>query len=92
MSRPTNASVLALPTMMAQLGMASFEVIARRTLMMATGNCSPAEYQRMMHEKTAAMTNTVMHFATSCGQASAESLLAPWHSGATANVKRLRGK
>jgi len=83
-------SPFTLPTMMAELGFASFEVVARRSLLMATGACSPAEYQRMMHEKMAAATSAILRLATSGGFASASSLLAPWHSRATANAKRLR--
>jgi len=42
------------PLMMAELAMASWETIARRTSMIARGTCSPAEYQRMIIEKAAA--------------------------------------
>lgn len=90
MRRRKPGSAFALPTMMAELGFASFEVIARRSLLMATGACSSAEYQRMVHEKMAAATSTTLSLASSGGFASASSLLAPWHSRATANAKRLR--
>ncbi len=90
MSRRKRASALALPVMAVQLGLASFEVIARRTLMMATGACSPAEYRRMVAEKQAAVARSATLLAKSGGRASATSLLAPWHSRATANAKRLR--
>jgi hypothetical protein len=90
MRRTPTGSFFALSTMMAELGAASFEVIARRTMMMATGACSPAEYQRMVHEKTVAAMTTALRMATSGGKASAGSLLTPWHSRATANAKRLR--
>lgn len=36
------------------LAAASWETIARRSMLMATGRCSPAEYQRMMTEKAQA--------------------------------------
>lgn len=81
----------AFPTLkMAQLGMASWQVILRRTAMMAGNTCSPAEYQRMVAEKTAAMLATGTRLAT--GRASMSALIAPWHSRATANAKRLRKK
>jgi hypothetical protein len=35
--------------------MASWDTIARRSLMMLQGTCSPAEYRRMATEKVAAM-------------------------------------
>jgi hypothetical protein len=78
--------------MAAQDGMASFEVIARRTMMMATGACSPAEYRRMVAEKKKAATRSTATLVKTGGRASAKSLLAPWHQGVTANVKRLRRK
>ncbi len=90
MPRRRRKSVLALPAMMAQLGLASFEVIARRTAMMAGGTCAPAEYRRMVREKMVAATGTAALLARSGGRASATSLLAPWHRKATANAKRLR--
>jgi hypothetical protein len=88
--RRKRSSLFAVPTMLAQLGAASFEVIARRTMMMATGACSPAEYRRMVAEKTAAARITAKRLATGGGRVSATALLTPWHSRATANAKRLR--
>lgn len=79
-----------LPLTMAQLAFASWETIARRTLMMASNTCSAAEYQRMVAEKNAAALETAALLAKGGGRASAASLLAPWHSRATANAKRLR--
>ncbi len=75
---------------MAELAFASWEVIARRSWMMATNACSPAEYQKMVHEKTAATMATASLLARGPGRASVGALLAPWHSRATANAKRLR--
>ena len=40
---------------MARLTAASCETIFHRTSMMAAGTCSPAEYQRMIMEKAAAL-------------------------------------
>ena len=68
---------------------ASWETIARRTLMMAQSTCSPAEYRRMLHEKAGAAMETAKLLSAPYG-ASAEALLKPWHSRATANAKRLR--
>ncbi len=74
--------------MLAEIGLASFEVIARRTAMMIGGTCSPAEYRRMVREKMAAATTTARHIAG--GRTSAKLLLSPWHTKTRANVKRLR--
>jgi hypothetical protein len=78
------------PFKLAQLGFASMEVIARRTLLMAGGTCSPAEYRRMVQEKIAAASASGTRLLTSGGQASAAALISPWHRKAMSNVKRLR--
>ncbi len=90
MTRHRRKNAFALPLMMGQLGLASFEVIARRTAMMSSGACSPAEYRRMVREKMAAAAATAALLARTGGRASATSLLAPWHRKATANARRLR--
>jgi len=46
--------------MMAELMVASWETIARRSLMMLQGTCSPAEYQRMTTEKVAAIQQSAL--------------------------------
>jgi hypothetical protein len=81
-----------LPLLMAELSLASWETIARRTMMMARHTCTPAEYQRMVAEKAAAAMQTAATMARSGGRASAAALLAPWHKRAKANAKRLRRK
>ena len=75
--------------MMAELTIASWETIARRTAMIARGVCSPVEYQRMVIEKTAALQQSAMAVLTGRGRKEA---LAPWHKRATANARRLRRK
>jgi hypothetical protein len=76
--------------MLLQIGAASAEVIARRTVMMLSGTCSPAEYTRMVKEKQAAARSSARIMMARGPFASAASLLAPWHSRVTANTKRLR--
>ncbi len=73
----------------AELAWASWETVMRRTMMMAQGTCSPAEYQSMIAEKTAAALE-IGGLLFSPNGASAQALLTPWHSRATANAKRLR--
>ncbi len=77
----------ATPLMYGQLMMASMETIGRRMLLMASGTCSPAEYQRMMQEKTAAMQESAIALATGRGDAAA---MRPFLKRARANAKRLR--
>lgn len=89
MRTPKPPSVLSAPFMMAELAWASWETIARRSLMMAQNTCSLAEYNRMIYEKTAA-TLEIGRVLASPVSASVEALLQPLHSRATANAKRLR--
>jgi hypothetical protein len=83
-------TAMPLPLMMARLTFASMETIARRTLMMARGTCSPAEYRRMVHEKARALQVSGTRAAR--GHTSPTSLLTPFLSRASANAKRLRRK
>jgi len=75
--------------MMAELMVASWETISRRTAMIARGTCTPAEYQRMVMEKAAALQQSAIAVMTGRGKKAA---LAPWHKRATANARRLRPK
>jgi hypothetical protein len=75
--------------MMAELALASWETIARRTAMIARGACTPAEYQRMVMEKAAALQQSALAVMTGWGEKAA---LRPWHRRATANARRLRRK
>jgi hypothetical protein len=75
--------------MMARLTFASWETILRRTMLMAQGTCSAAEYQRMAAEKAAAMRISLAAIVQGRGQAAA---LAPFVNRARANARRLRAK
>jgi hypothetical protein len=75
--------------MMTELMMASWETIARRSLMMVQGTCSAAEYQRMTSENAAALQQLALAVLSGRGKRAA---LAPWHKRAIANAKRLRAK
>jgi hypothetical protein len=85
----TKRSSSSLPAMMTQLTLASWETIYRRTLMMAQGTCSAAEYQRMVAEKAAAMQASTFALMTGRGNAA---VLAPYLVRSRANAKRLRRK
>ncbi len=78
-----------LPVMMAELALASWETIARRTYMMVGGSCAPAEYRRMVLEKTQAAQRSAMMLMTG-GAHDLAAALEPWHRRATANARRLR--
>jgi hypothetical protein len=57
--------------------------------MIARGACTPAEYQRMVTEKAAALQQSAIAVMTGRGKKAA---LLPWHKRATANARRLRRK
>jgi hypothetical protein len=78
-----------LSLIVAEVMAASWETMARRSLMMIQGTCSPAEYQRMAAEKLAAMQQSALAVMSGRGKRAA---LAPWHKRTTANAKRLRAK
>jgi hypothetical protein len=76
-----------LPAMMTELTLSSWETIFHRSLMMAQGTCSIAEYQRMIMEKAAAMQAST--FALMTGQGNG-AVLAPYLARSRANARRLR--
>ena len=80
---------LGLPIAMARLTAASWETILRRSLLMARGACSAAEYQRMVTEKVAAMQIAAGALMRGKGP---RAMLAPFTSRARSNAKRLRRK
>jgi hypothetical protein len=90
-SRSSKAAA-SLPDAMTNLTLASWETITRRMMLISQNQCSEAEYLRMVSEKAEAAMETGLTLMFSFGQASMTSLMAPWLSHATANVKRLRKK
>ncbi len=82
------AAPFALPIMWTELAMASWETVWHRTALMASGACTPAEYERMFAEKMRAAYLSGMALAEG---RDAEAVLRPFHKRATANAKRLRG-
>ncbi len=87
MKNPSVYAPFALPLMMTQLAMASWETIFRRSVMMAQGSCSLSEYQRMTAEKAAALQASAAAVLAGRGHTAA---LAPFVSRARANARRLR--
>ena len=79
-----------LPFVMAELMLASWETIARRSLMMASGSCSAAEYRRMIDEKALAAYRSGLMLARSRRYGVLAAMLVPWHKAASANARRLR--
>jgi hypothetical protein len=89
MKKTRRRKAVRLPAIMTEMMFASFETIARRSCMLAQGKCSPTEFARMVLEKQQAL---LLSGSALLGGASAASILAPFHRGATANAKRLRRK
>ena len=77
-----------LPVLLAELTAASVETVLLRTWMMASGTCSSAEYGRMVREKLLAARKSCQ--AASGIVVDPVTILRPWHTGATGNVRRLR--
>jgi hypothetical protein len=92
MKRRSSRSPGALPLIMAELALASWETIAHRSRMMALGACTPAEYRRMAAEKMRAAEASSMALFRRSGSAAAAAMLAPWLSRARSNARRLRRK
>jgi hypothetical protein len=80
--------------MLTQIWFAATETIARRVMLMASGQCTPAEYQRMWREKVSAAMLSGLAAALPRGgdAAHAAAMLAPWRRKARANARRLRRK
>lgn len=68
---------------------ASGETILRRSMMMAQGTCSIAEYQLMVAEKVVATQQSMLALMTG---GTTEAVVAPYLRAARANAKRLRTK
>ena len=90
MGRRLRRKAVSLPVLMMELAFASWETVGRRSLMIARGRCSSAEYWRMMREKSLATHRSASVLAGSNGTLDWGELIAPWHIRATSNVRRLR--
>jgi hypothetical protein len=77
------------PAMLTQLTLSSWETIYHRSLMMAQGTLSVAEYQRMIMEKAAAAQASTLALMSGQGHAA---VVAPYLVRSRANARRLRRK
>jgi hypothetical protein len=73
--------------MMSELAAASWETMWHRSVLMLSGECTPAEYQQMVTEKMAALQSAGS--AMLAGR-DATAVLRPFHKRAIANARRLR--
>jgi hypothetical protein len=72
-----------------ELAFYSWETIARRSALMVSGTCSPAEYQKMITGKAAAFSSAAIKIGSSRPDAF-ERAMAPLHAAARAITQRLR--
>ena len=78
-------------SMLAELGIASAETIARRVALMSTGRCTSREYRKMVTEKMAATGHSWLE-AAFWPWTGMSALIEPWHRAARRNARRLRTK
>jgi hypothetical protein len=77
----------AVPLMLTELTIASWETIWHRSALILSGECSVDEYQRMVAEKVKAAT--LSGAALAAGH-EMEAVIRPFHKRAVANARRLR--
>jgi hypothetical protein len=90
MRRRPSPSPATLPFAMAELALASWETIYRRSLLMARGTCTRAEYTRMVLEKMAAIQDTTKALSKPWTEIEPHAVISPWHRRARGNARRLR--
>jgi hypothetical protein len=76
--------------MFADLALNSCDTIASRTQLIMTGQCTSAEYRRMVVEKAEAAQASLFALAGVSPLHAFEAAMAPWLRSAKNNAKRLR--
>jgi predicted nuclease of predicted toxin-antitoxin system len=66
--------------------------IARRTLLVTAGKCSPDEYPRMVPEKLTATARETQALARSNKAPDRAAIVSPWHKRAKSNSRRVQRK
>ena len=92
MTRPATSPPYFLPFMLADLAINACDTIASRTHLIATGQCTAAEYRRMVLEKAEAVQASFLAVAGATPTGALEAAVTPWLNSARANAKRLRRK
>lgn len=92
MPRHISPRPVILPFMLTELALSAGETIARRTHLIASGRCSPAEYRRMIVEKAEAAQASLLAVAAATPTGALQAAMAPWLDSARANARRLRRK
>lgn len=92
MTRPASPYPYFLPFMMADLAINACETIASRASLIATGQCTAAEYSRMVTEKAEAAQASLLAFTSAPPAHALEAAMMPWLHSVKANARRLRQK
>ncbi len=92
MTRIASSGLYSLPLMMTDLAIDACATIASRAHLIATGQCTAAEYRRMITEKAEALQASVLAVANATPAHALEAAMRPWVNGARANAKRLSRK
>ena len=92
MARSASSHPYFLPFMLADLTINACETIASRTRLIATGQCTTAEYRRMLVEKAEAAQASFLAVANATPAGALEAAVTPWLNSARANAERLRRK
>ena len=92
MARPASTNPYFLPFMLADLAINAGETIVSRTRLIATGQCTAAEYRRMVLEKAEAAQASFLAVAAATPAGALEAAMTPWLNSVRANAERLRRK
>jgi hypothetical protein len=92
MAHPTSSHPDMLPFMLADLTINACDTIASRARLIATGQCSAAEYRRMVMEKAEAVQASFLAVANATPAGALEAAMTPWLDSVRANAERLRRK
>ena len=92
MTNPASSHPYMLPFMLADLAINACDTIASRAQLIATGQCTAAEYRRMVMEKAEAVQASFLAVANATPAGALEAAVTPWLNSARAIAKRLRHK
>jgi len=92
MTHPAPPHPYLLPFMLADLAINACDTIASRAQLIATGQCTAAEYRRMVLEKAEAAQASFLAVAKRNAGRGAGGGHDPWLNSARANAERLRHK
>jgi hypothetical protein len=90
MKRQQSPNPYLLPLMFADLAINSCDTIASRAKLILTGQCTQAEYRRMVVEKAETAQASFFALAGASPFGAFEAAMTPWLQSTKANARRLR--